>query len=158
MRRREFIALIGCAAAYPLTLHSQQPQPLRRIAYLTPAVGPNPVDEALEKSLQTLGWVRDRNIKIEFRSAEGHQDRIAPIIAEISSLGMDFVVVWSRVMAVALMRAAPQTAMVAGPLLGIEPSRAVIAGTETLVQQKHALSSASIAHRKRLGLWRLWNM
>ena len=43
-------------------------------------------------------------------------------------------------------------------LYGAFFERAVIFETETFVAQKHALSSASVAQRKRLGLWRLWNM
>jgi hypothetical protein len=44
---------------------------VRRIGYLSPTAGFSPVDEAFEKSLQQHGWVRGRNIEIEYRYTGG---------------------------------------------------------------------------------------
>jgi putative ABC transport system substrate-binding protein len=112
MRRREFIALISVIAGCPLKAHAQQPEQMRRIGYVAPAAGPNYTDEEFVASLQQHGWVRDRNIKIEYRHAAGRGDTIAPIVAEIAGLGLDLHVVWSPVIAVPLIKAAPQTATV----------------------------------------------
>jgi putative tryptophan/tyrosine transport system substrate-binding protein len=113
VRRREFIALLGGAAVLPpLAAGSQQQAKIPRIAYLTPVGSRNPVEEAFEVYLQRLGWVRDRNIQIEFRYASERRETIATIIAEIASLRLDLVVVWSQAMAVPLMQADPQTAIV----------------------------------------------
>jgi hypothetical protein len=51
MRWREFIAFVaGAAAAYPARVHGQQLRSLQRIGYVTPTVGRNTVDDALESS------------------------------------------------------------------------------------------------------------
>jgi putative ABC transport system substrate-binding protein len=85
---------------------------MRRIGYVTPAAGPNPVDEEFLGSLQQLGWVRDRNIKIEYRSSGGRPKNIAPMIAEVVGLELDLLVVWGQQLALSLIQAAPRTAMV----------------------------------------------
>jgi putative ABC transport system substrate-binding protein len=70
MRRRDFIALLGGAAAWPLPAHAQQPDKPRRIGALmggesSPA---NMVwNAAFEQRLQNLGWQPDRNIQIDYR-------------------------------------------------------------------------------------------
>jgi len=111
MKRREFIAG-GTAALWPLAADSQQPAKILRIAYLTPVASRNAHEVAFEESLNELGWVRGRNIEIEFRYAAGRRETIAPIIAEVASMSLDLVVVWSKPLAVALMQAAPQIVMV----------------------------------------------
>ncbi len=68
MRRREFITLVGgVAAAWPLATHAQQPVPV--IGYLgstTPSID-RPRAAAFVKRLSELGWVDDRNVRIELR-------------------------------------------------------------------------------------------
>lgn len=95
MRRREFITLLSAATAWPFNAFAQQPAKVWRIAYLSPAATFNPVDEAFEKSLEQLGWARDRNIEIEYRYIEGRQDKIGPLVAELVGLGPpDLFVAW----------------------------------------------------------------
>ena len=81
MNRREFITLLGCAAAWPLAAHAQQPTKIPRIGF----VGLTSVDslpqrtEAFRSGLRDLGYQEGRNIIIEFRWAEGRYERPAPI-------------------------------------------------------------------------------
>jgi putative tryptophan/tyrosine transport system substrate-binding protein len=73
MKRREFITLLGgAAAAWPIAARAQQPERARRIGVLT--AGPRPDDQdareniaAFVEGLQQLGWVDGRNVRIDYR-------------------------------------------------------------------------------------------
>lgn len=89
MRRREFITLLGGAAAWPLAAGAQQPQKQHRIAFvhsgisadqLTEAAGPFWVRRFYEV-LRGLGDVEGGNLVVERYSAEGHSDRFAALAA-----------------------------------------------------------------------------
>jgi putative tryptophan/tyrosine transport system substrate-binding protein len=94
MRRREFVTLLVGAAALPLAAHAQQPGRLRTIAFL----GPNTHSAASEwvaalvKRLRELGWTEGRTITIEYRWAEGREERFAEIAAELVRLKADVIV------------------------------------------------------------------
>jgi putative tryptophan/tyrosine transport system substrate-binding protein len=64
MRRREFIAALGGAAAWPLAVRAQQPVGLRTIGFLGPASASamSPWKEPFERRLRELGWVEGRTI------------------------------------------------------------------------------------------------
>ena len=66
MRRREFITLLGGAAAWPLTARAQQPDRMRRIGVLMPAASDNQRYQAylaaFLQGLQQLGWTDGRNV------------------------------------------------------------------------------------------------
>ena len=75
IRRREFITMLGGAAAWPLVARAQQPGGMRRIGVLTSA-GLNDADAqaryaAFVEGLEQLGWTEGRNIRIEARWASG---------------------------------------------------------------------------------------
>jgi putative ABC transport system substrate-binding protein len=114
MLRRQFLALVGGtgAAALPIAMLAREPDRVPRIGCLSPANGFNPVDEAFEKSLQQLGWVKDRNIKIEIRYTGGRQDKVGPLVAEVVGLGLDLFVAWTPPVALAVKQAAPQSPLV----------------------------------------------
>ncbi len=79
MRRREFMVLLGTAAAWPLTAHAQQMARLPTIGFLG-AGSPATADvwlSAFTSRLRELGWIKDRNIKIDMRWVEGRNDRSA---------------------------------------------------------------------------------
>ncbi len=64
MRRREFLGVLGsAAAAWPVIARAQQPGKVLRIGYLGPATGRSPVDDAFEEGLQQHGWTKDQNIR-----------------------------------------------------------------------------------------------
>jgi len=73
MRRREFITLLGgAAAAWPLAAHGQQGSGMRRNRVLTPRDESDPEVKAwlkaFEDGLQRLGWEQGRNLRIDYRS------------------------------------------------------------------------------------------
>jgi putative tryptophan/tyrosine transport system substrate-binding protein len=85
MRRREFIMLLGGgAAARPLAAHAQQPRaPLIGFLYPGGSAGSENVVEEFRKGLAGMGWVEGRNVAIEFRWAEGHNDRLPELAADL---------------------------------------------------------------------------
>ena len=84
MRRREFITLLGGAAAWPLAARAQQPK-LPTIGFLgttTPSVA-SQWNAAFVQRLRELGWIEGRTVAIEVRWAEGRGERYAEIAAEL---------------------------------------------------------------------------
>ncbi len=84
MKRREFITLLGGAAvAWPLAARAQQPEKMSRIGYLgvsSPSLEPHNV-EAFRQKLRDLGHVDGENIAIEYRWADGQDDRLPDLPA-----------------------------------------------------------------------------
>src|ERR1700730_1142752 len=93
-RRREFITLLAGAAALPLGEHAQQSGKLRTIAFLGPDTHSAASEwvAALVKRLRELGWTEGRTITIEYRWAEGREERFAEIAAELVRLKADVIV------------------------------------------------------------------
>src|SRR5215470_15929740 len=91
--RREFIFTLGGAAAWPLAARAQQPAKLPTIGFL----GADPSIEskrvaAFVQRLCELGWIDGRNLAIEYRWAEGRNERYAEIVTEFVRLKVDVVV------------------------------------------------------------------
>ena len=95
MRRREFITILGGAAAvWPLAARAQQPGRLPTIGFLgasTPTAW-TPYVVAFEERLRELGRIKDRTISIEYRWAEGRTERYAEIATEFVRLKVDVIV------------------------------------------------------------------
>jgi putative tryptophan/tyrosine transport system substrate-binding protein len=104
IRRREFITLLGGAAAsWPLAARAQQPATLPTVGFLgaaTPAVA-SPWLAAFVQRLRELGWVEGRNVTIEVRWAEGRGDRAAEIAAEFVRLKVNIIATWATAPALA---------------------------------------------------------
>src|SRR5262245_19711354 len=95
MRRREFITLLGgAAAAWPLAARAQQPGKPPTVGFLgqsTP-LGESERAAAFAQRLRELGWVEGRTIAIEYRWAEGRNDYLADIAAEFARLKVNIIV------------------------------------------------------------------
>jgi putative tryptophan/tyrosine transport system substrate-binding protein len=93
MKRREFIAAVGAAAAWPLAARAQR-SAMPLIGYLgsTTASLDRPRLAAFLKRLGELGWVKDRTFAIELRWAEGRVERAREIAAEFVQLKVDIIV------------------------------------------------------------------
>jgi ABC-type uncharacterized transport system substrate-binding protein len=95
MKRRQFLTLLGgAAAAWPRAARAQQAAKLPTIGYLgvtTPAVSAQR-HAAFVQRLRELGWIDGRNIAIEYRWAEGSNERTAEFVAEFVRRRVDVIV------------------------------------------------------------------
>src|SRR5215469_6134277 len=96
MRRREFVTLVGGAAAWPLAAHAQQPEQMRRLGVLMGYAETDPSAqaqvEALRQELQKLGWEEGRNILIDVHFPAADAGRVRAVLAELMSLAPDVLV------------------------------------------------------------------
>ncbi len=94
MRRRNFITLLGgAAAAWPLAALAQQAGKLPTIGFLgADASAFGPWTAAFVAHLRELGWIEGRNIAIEYRWSQGRNERYAEIAAEFVRLKVDVIV------------------------------------------------------------------
>jgi putative tryptophan/tyrosine transport system substrate-binding protein len=92
MKRREFITLLGgAAAAWPVAARAQQSGKLLTIGFQA-ASRSSPWAEAFVQRLRELGWIEGRTIAIEYRWSDGHPARDAEIAAEFVRLNVDVIV------------------------------------------------------------------
>ena len=95
MKRRQFITLLGsAAAAWPLAARAQQPAKLPTIGFLgqsTPVVESQRLDAFL-KRLRELGWIEGRTVAIEYAWGQGSSERFAEIAADFVRLKVDVIV------------------------------------------------------------------
>ena len=106
MRRREFITLLGgAAAAWPFAAHAQQPERMRRVSMLLGLAEKDPEAigrvKAFRLGMRDLGWIEGRNVEIEYRFAGTNLESINRHVAELVRLAPDVIVAHSTpVMAV----------------------------------------------------------
>jgi ABC-type uncharacterized transport system substrate-binding protein len=107
MKRREFITLLGgAAAAWPLAARAQRgDSKVWRLGVLQPGAPPEPLVEAMRQRLAQLGYVGGRNIVLEYRWAEGKLDRLAGLATELVSSRVDVITALSTPAALAARRA-----------------------------------------------------
>src|SRR6516165_2709254 len=126
MKRREFITLLGGAAAVcPLAARAQQPAQVRRIGVLMPLAENDPVGQAriaaLREGLEKLGWIEGRNIRIDTRwTTTSDVESMQRYAKELVALQPDLIVTQSTpITATLLQRHAPSPivfALVADPI------------------------------------------
>jgi putative tryptophan/tyrosine transport system substrate-binding protein len=93
MRRREFIAVVGGAAAWPIAARAQQTAvPVVGFLGAASATAWSTWTAAFVKRLQELGWSEGRTVAIEYRWAEAHAERYAEFAAEFVRLKVDVIV------------------------------------------------------------------
>jgi len=84
MNRREFITLLGAAAAWPLAPRARQSaMPVIGFLRSAPFVGADHLVRAFRQGLNDTGFIEGQNILIEYRSAEGYPSRLAPLASEL---------------------------------------------------------------------------
>ncbi|HKF13362.1 MAG TPA: ABC transporter substrate-binding protein [Xanthobacteraceae bacterium] len=95
MKRREFITLLGGAAAWPLAARAQQGERVRRIGVLLPATADDQVWQArvgaFLQALALLGWTIGRNVRIDVRWATANAGEIRRHAAELAALAPDVI-------------------------------------------------------------------
>jgi putative tryptophan/tyrosine transport system substrate-binding protein len=95
MKRREFIAGLGGAAAWPLAARAQQGDRVRRIGFLTYGSEIDPFsfpDKTLRDEFEKLGWTQGRNLRLDFRIASGDATRTRIFAADLVRLAPDVIV------------------------------------------------------------------
>jgi putative tryptophan/tyrosine transport system substrate-binding protein len=93
MRRRDFITLLGgAAAAWPVAARAQQAPKAARLGYLAPASNPD-LQQALLGGLRDLGYVEGQNLAIEYRFMLGQAKSYDELAAELAGLAPDAIVV-----------------------------------------------------------------
>ena len=95
-RRREFLTLLGGAAAWPLTARAQQREPMRRVGVLMTLSADDVIGQtrvaALLQGLQQAGWEVGRNLRIELRSSGANPEDIRKQAGELVALAPDVIV------------------------------------------------------------------
>jgi len=106
IERRKFLATLGsAAAAWPLAARAQQPKVPTIGALVIGNISPELFWREFRQGLRDLGYVEGQNIRFEFRSAEGHLDRLPELAAELVRLKVDVIVTWFTPTAVAAKQA-----------------------------------------------------
>jgi ABC-type uncharacterized transport system substrate-binding protein len=94
IRRRDFISLVGSTVAWPLAARAQQPAGIHRIGVLeTLPPDRNKANfSALLRGLHKHGYTEGQNLQIEYRSADGHDDRFPALVADLIGRGVGLIV------------------------------------------------------------------
>src|SRR6516162_7860348 len=108
LRRREFMAVLGGAAAWPLAARAQQGDRVRRIGVLMLGDENDPLGKSLvsafTQALAGLGWTDGRNVRMYLRWYGGDINRIRALAQELVSLQPDIIVTQGRLAAATLQR------------------------------------------------------
>jgi putative tryptophan/tyrosine transport system substrate-binding protein len=139
MKRREFITLLGgAAAAWPLAARAQDSHKL--IGYLTGAAQPpNPYSDIFLQGMRELGYVEGRGFDITYRGSDGYQDRLPTLAKDLVRLKPD-VILANAVDSVVALRKETRTIPIVSPALadavhlGLIASEARPAGNVTGIE------------------------
>jgi putative tryptophan/tyrosine transport system substrate-binding protein len=116
MKRREFIAGLGSAAAWSVVASAQQPDQLRRIGVLMNLAADDPEGlgrfTAFAQGMQEAGWTDGRNLRIDTRWVGGDADRVRKYAAEIVTLAPDVILAASSLCVGAVRQVTPNIPIV----------------------------------------------
>src|SRR6185369_9655948 len=103
MKRREFLGMLAAGvAARPDFAFAQQNQAPKRVGFL--AHQPHPPVQRFREKLRALGWTEGKNLIVEYRYAEGRDDRFPAFAAELVAMPVDVLVAWGSPAAFAAKR------------------------------------------------------
>jgi putative ABC transport system substrate-binding protein len=95
MKRRQFLGLLGAAAAWPQAARAQQPERMRHVAVLMNTAESDPDTQArlaaLRRGLAMHGWVEGRNIRIEIRSGRGDAEAVRAHARDLAQSGAEVI-------------------------------------------------------------------
>jgi putative tryptophan/tyrosine transport system substrate-binding protein len=95
MRRREFMALLGGAVAWPSPARAQQSERMRRVGVLANNVETDPVLQSqiavFRQALQQLGWIEGRNVQVDVRFTGNAYDRVPQVAEDLVARGPDVI-------------------------------------------------------------------
>jgi putative tryptophan/tyrosine transport system substrate-binding protein len=114
MRRREFIALLGGAAAWPLAARAQQAGKVVSIGIL--AIEAWPPIETFRRTLNELGYVEGKNVRFEPRYARGRNERFPELANELINLKVDVILTWGTEAVLAAKQATTTIPIVMGAI------------------------------------------
>jgi putative tryptophan/tyrosine transport system substrate-binding protein len=150
MKRREFIGLVGGAAAWPLTASAQQQGKIVTIGIL--AIEPWPPIDTFRQALHDLGYIEGKNVRFEYRYAKGDNERLPELASDLVGLKVDVILTWGTDAVLAAKQATTTIPIVMGAIgdplgIGVVTSLAHPGGNVTGC----SLSSAEL-EAKRLQL------
>jgi putative ABC transport system substrate-binding protein len=105
MKRREFIAGLGSAAAWPVVARAQQTERTARIGFFAPQAPNPPWIQAFRAGMYEHGYLEGHNLTILLRSAEGKKERYEQLMGELFAFRPDVLMTWSTPTSVALRQA-----------------------------------------------------
>jgi putative tryptophan/tyrosine transport system substrate-binding protein len=110
MQRREFITLLGgAAAAWPLAARAQQTERVRRIGVLSALAEDDPESvtrrAVFEQALKALGWTNGSNLRVDYRWSSGDADRGRKLAAELVALAPDVILTSGNIALTPMMQA-----------------------------------------------------
>jgi putative ABC transport system substrate-binding protein len=110
MRRREFIGVIGGVAAWPRAVYAQRPTlPVIGFVHLTSLEETQQYLAAFIRGLADAGFTEGKNVLIEYRWGEGHNDRLPSLIAELVQRQVSVIVVLESTLGALAAKAATRT-------------------------------------------------
>jgi putative ABC transport system substrate-binding protein len=114
VKRREFIGLVGGAAAWPLTARAQQA--IGKIVIGVLAIEPWPPIDTFRQALGDLGYIEGKNVRFEYRYAKGHNERLRVLANDLVGLNVDVILTWGTDAALAAKQATPTIPIVMGAI------------------------------------------
>src|SRR3954453_9589622 len=108
--------LVGCGVPMPLV---GKPASVRRVGLLNEATAavwsnPSPDIDAWRQQMAELGWIEGQNLIVEYRHAEGSQERLRDLAVDLVHAGVEVIATWSTPEAVAAQQATSTIPIVAG--------------------------------------------
>jgi hypothetical protein len=153
MRRRQFITLLGGAAAWPLAPGAQQPDRMRRIGVLLPAAADDADYQArvgaFLQALALLGWTIGRNVRIDTRWTGANAAEIRRHAAELAALAPDVILAHGASTVGPLLQTT-RTLPIVFPVVGDPVGAGFVDSLARPGGQRHRFHDCRIQHRREI--------